>query len=188
LRDAAKDGYSDGIRVLATIEIIERSNRPPALEAINKANAGPAAFMLRNSAFYHLHMLTVRAFDPVCNADDMHLRAAINFLRQPKRIADEQCLERREDLREAVRLFDAADADQRLATLKHMRNKELAHWARFGDTVDRPRIDDLFEFARATCLIWERLSFGAGTMLIEIDNQIDLYREAADAFWSKWER
>jgi hypothetical protein len=187
LREAAKHGYSDAIAVLATIEIIERSNRPPLLEAINDAEAGPAALMLRDAAFLRVQLLIVRAFDPVRNGDDIHLRAAINFLREPGRIDEEHWPDRRADLHRAIELFDAAAADPRLSTLKHMRNKEIAHWARYGDDKARPLIRELFGFAKDTCLLWQQLSFGAGTCMIEVDHQIDLYREAAEAFWSRWE-
>jgi hypothetical protein len=187
LRKAAQDGYSDAITVLATIAIIERSNRPPLLEEINNTGAGPVARMLRDAAFQRVQMLVVRAFDPVNNADDMHLRSAIEFLRQPGRIDEEPWTDRRDDLIRAIDLFDTAAADERLSILKHMRNKELAHWARYGDDKVRPLIHQLFGFAQTTCLVWQQLSFGAGTVMVEVDHQIDLYREAAEAFWSRWE-
>ena len=150
LREAAKLGYSDAITVLATIEVIERSNRPALLKAINDAEAGPAAVMLRDAAFLRVQLLVVRAFDPVRNGDDMHLRAVIEFLREPGRIDEEPSPGCRADLRRTIELFDAAAADPRLSVLKHMRNKEIAHWARFGDDKLRPRINELFEFAKDT--------------------------------------
>jgi len=187
LREAAKHGYSDAITVLATIEVIERSNRPALMKAINDAEAGPAAVMLRDAAFQRVQLIVVRAFDPVRNADDIHLRAAIDFLREPGRVDEEHWPDRRTDLRRAIELFDGAAIDPRLSALKHMRNKEIAHWARYGCDKARPLIHELFGFAQTTCLVWERLSFGAGTVMIEVDHQIDLYRDAAEAFWSRWE-
>lgn len=187
LREAANHGYSDAITVLATIEIIERSNRPPLLEEINRADAGPAVRMLRDAAFQRVQLIIVRAFGPVRHADDIHLRAAIDFLREPGRLHEEKRPDRRNDLNRAITLFDAAAADPRLSTLKHMRDKEIAHWARYGDGKARPLIHELFGFAKETCLVWQQLSFGAGTDMIEVDDQIDLYRDAAEAFWSRWE-
>lgn len=187
LREAASQGYTDGITVLATIETIERSNRPALLENLASTDAGFAARILRNAAFAYIQIIVVRAFAPVRHADDLHLRAAIEFLRQPGQLNSVVDPSERADLQAAIMLFDAADVDPRLVTLRHMRNKELAHWGQYGATIGRPRVRDLFGLSEDTCAIWEKLSFGAGTILIPIRNQIDLYRDGADAFWSKWE-
>lgn len=185
LRQAAHDGYSDRIMCLATIEIVERSNRATVIKPINDANAGRAATILRDSALVRMHLYLVRAFAPVSRPDDIHLRAGIDFLRDHLR--EEPNSQRRSDLCEAIRLFDAADAAPCLATLRHMRNKMLAHWAVPDATVRLPHYDELFEFARQTCAIWERLSFGAGTDMYPISSQVKAYRESADAFWARWE-
>ena len=186
LQEAAVAGYNDGITVLALIETIERSNDFAIIKAINAAEAGNASRLFREAAFFRLHILIVRAFAPVRHSDDLHLRAAINFLRQPGRIDEETWQERRDDLAEAIRLFDEADNDPRLGTLRHMRDKQLAHFARIDESKGRSTYADLFGLGRATAAIWERLSFGAGTAMIDIDKQVDAYREAADAFWRRW--
>ena len=186
LREAAKHSYSDAITILATIAVVEKGNQLRVIEGLNAANVGRAVAMLRDAAFFRVQLVVVRAFDPVQRSDDIHLRAAVDFLREPGRISQERLPERQADLHQTIALFDTVAADPRLTALKHMRNKELAHWARYGDE-DRPMIRDLFEFAEQTCRIWERLSFGAGTVMVEVDHQIDEYREAAAAFWSHWE-
>jgi hypothetical protein len=87
-----------------------------------------------------------------------------------------------------VQLFDQAEADPRLASLKHMRDKQLAHWARPTPGVPLPLYNELFGFTRLTCEISEQLSFGAGTVMITLETQVEAYRESADAFWSRWEK
>ncbi|MDA7948636.1 MAG: hypothetical protein MPJ78_14310 [Hyphomicrobiaceae bacterium] len=184
LRQVAGDGYSDGISCLAAIEIVERSNRDSVIGPLNDSNAGRAALLLRDSAFFRLQMMVVRAYATVRHPDDLHLRAAVNFLRE--HIDEETRPDRHDRLTKVIKLFDSADNDSRLVPLKNMRDKELAHWARpTGDL--RPRCDELFGVTRDTCAIWEHLSFGAGTVMIELDNQIDAYRESAAAFWGVWE-
>lgn len=71
--------------------------------------------------------------------------------------------------------------------LKHMRDKLLAHTARPDARIDIPRYNDRFSFARDTCAVWEHLSYGAGTVMIDLQHQVDAYTESADAFWAKWE-
>ncbi|NTA46860.1 hypothetical protein G6L34_01975 [Agrobacterium tumefaciens] len=186
LREAAVQAYSDGISILATIEIVERSNRKQLLKKLDEVGAGPAVLMMRNAAFAQIHHLAVRAFAPTRRDDDMHLRAAIDFLRIPGTIEKAQDEEGANELRRAIQLFEEADKDSRLKALQHVRNKELAHWAKFGN-VDRPRINDLFFFCLDTCEIFELLASGTGSIMVPIQNQIDLYRDAAQAFWSKWE-
>lgn len=188
LREVAAQGYTDGIMCLATIEIVERSNKPEIIDRLYDADAGRAARIFVDSALTRLHIYVCRAFAPARHPDDLHLRTAINFLKQPGRLDEEEWPERRTDLAEAVRMFDEAAADPRLARLKHMRDKLIAHMARYDESViTKPTYNDLFGFAKLTAGIWERLSFGAGTVMIEIDHQVDAYRESADAFWSLWE-
>lgn len=187
LKEVAAQAYSDGIAILATMEIIERSNRKPLLKRLADGHAGPAVQLIRNAAFAQIHHLAVRGFAPTRHDDDMHLRAAIDFLGIPGNIEkahDERCVD---ELRKAIKLFEEAQNDGRLKALQHVRNKELAHWAKFG-VVERPRINDLFFFCLDTCEIIELLASGTGTIMIPLQDQIDLYRSSAEAFWSKWER
>jgi hypothetical protein len=186
LCDVAVQGYTDGIMCLATIETVERSNKPEIIDRLNDANAGRAARIFVDSALTRLHIYVCRAFAPARHPDDLHLRAAIDFLKVSGRLDERP--EGRTDLAEAVRLFDEATTDPRLARLKHMRDKLIAHMARYDENVvAKPTYNDLFGFAKLTAGIWERLSFGAGTMMVEIDHQVDAYRESANAFWSQWE-
>ncbi len=187
LREAAKQGYSDGILCLANIEIIERSNRPSVIDPLNRHEAGQAARLLIDAALVRLQIFVTRAYAPVRHADDLHLRAAIEFLQQPGRLAEERWPENRQNLAKAIELFGKAASDERLILLKHMRDKMVAHLAEPNSKLRLPMYDELFGFARDTCAIWEQLSFGAGTVMIELDHQIDAYRESAHAFWSRWE-
>ncbi|MDH6295334.1 hypothetical protein SAMN03159422_02403 [Agrobacterium fabrum] len=186
LREAAVQAYSDGISILATMEIIERSNRKPLLTKLTDAGAGRAVLMLRNAAFAQIHHLAIRAFSPTRNGHDFHLRAAIDFLRNPGNVEKAEDDECSNQLQKAIELFDAADKDSRLKALRHVRNRELAHWAKFGD-VERPRINDLFFFCLDTCEIFELLAAGTSAIMVPLQDQVDAYRDAAEIFWSKWE-
>jgi hypothetical protein len=45
---------------------------------------------------------------------------------------------------------------------------------------------ELFVFAYLTCRVWEKLSFAARVVLIELEVQSRAYHRSADAFWSQW--
>jgi hypothetical protein len=188
LLKSAEDGYNDANTILAMIEILERSNAPHFIKKISQSKAGIAFGILRTAAFQQIHLLVVRAFDPVNKPDDMHLRAAIEFLRKQNQSNDtnEICSWTYVDC--SIDLFDKANSDERLSKLKHMRNKQIAHWARYDEDIPRPLIRDLFDFAKDTCLIWEKLSFGAQWCSIELEHKIPHYKEAAEALWSRWEQ
>lgn len=190
LREVAGSGYSDAIVCLATIEIVERSNRGSVIEPLDRVQAGRAARILVDGALFRLHLFVTRAYAPSRHPDDLHLRSAIGFLKTAGRLEEidaENWLEKRHRLEEAIRGFDLLANDVRLTKLKHMRDKLLAHMARPDDTVPIPRYDDLFSFARATCAVWEHLSYGAGSVMIDLHHQLTAYVESADAFWGRWE-
>jgi hypothetical protein len=70
-------------------------------------------------------------------------------LGQPGRLDEERMPDRRKNLEQVIKLFDTASADPRLTRLIDMRNKLIAHMARYDQTVfTRPTYDDLFGFAR----------------------------------------
>jgi hypothetical protein len=188
LREVAGMGYADGVTCLATIEVVERSNRPTVIEPLDRAEAGRAARILVDGALFRLHMFVTRAFAPASRGDDLHLRTAIDFLRQPGRLDEEKWPENKRRLQQAIRGFEAMENDPRLVKLKHMRDKRLAHSARPDENIEIPRYNELFGFTRATCAIWEHLSYGAGSVMIDLDHQVTAYIESADAFWGRWEK
>ena len=143
--------------------------------------------LLLSGALVHLHIYVCRAYSPV-RKGDRHMRASIEFLSEPG-TTDEPTLQGTKlDYEKAIDLFRTAESDPKLIRLKHMRDKLIAHLGRANRSIGLPTYDDLFDFTRTTCAIWERLSFGAGTCVIELDAQVEAYRESAEAFWSKWER
>jgi hypothetical protein len=91
--------------------------------------------------------------------------------------------EDQEHIRRAIELFDVAAADPRLAKLKKLRDKQIAHLALYDDS-DAPTYNDLFGFARTVATIWERLAWGTGIVRLSIGSQVVSYQESADAFWS----
>lgn len=188
LREAAQQGFFDGVVCLATIEIVERSNRGQVIEPLTAASAGLAARVLVDSALARMHLFVCRAYAPVSKKydDDTHLRAAIEYL-APEKIAEQQWPSEREALREAVALFKMASNDARLLSLTHMRNKLIAHLGHYDETIPRPRYNDLFGFTRETARIWECLAQGAGIVALDLESQVISYRESAEAFWSVWE-
>lgn len=187
LRKVAKQGFSDGIVCLATIEIVERSNRPSVIEPLSEAQASIAARIMVDASLVQLHLYLVRAFARVSHDDDLHLQAAINYLRRADLEEQEPYPPLRENLHKAIELFDIAQKDPRLATLKRLRDKRIAHLGGYDHT-DAPTYNDLFGFAHVVAEIWERLAWGTGIVSLSISSQIEAYIESAEAFWSPWER
>lgn len=186
LRHAASQGYADAIICLASIEIIERSNRPEVIGPLNEADAGRAVRILADAAFFRVQIFLTRAFAPV-RRGDYHLRAAMDFLRAPGRLDEVTPVEDRPRYERAIALFHEAEADPALKLLSHMRHKSMAHLAIPDPSVPLPKYDELFAFARRCAEIWQELSYAARVVMIDIDHQIDAYRESADALWGKWE-
>nr|WP_281409662.1 hypothetical protein [Rhizobium leguminosarum] len=136
-----------------------------------------------NGMLFRLHIFIVRAFAEVKHEDDRHLRAAINFLKEPGRLHEVQSAANRERLEKAIWIFDRALTDDRLARLKRMRDKQMAHFARY-ESAGGPTYVDLYEFAALTASIWEHLGYGTQQIMIDMEDQMKAYRRKAEAFWS----
>lgn len=188
LKEVAAQGYNDAIVCLGSIETVVRSNRPSVIEPLQRCEGGRSARLLIDAALFRVHIYVVRAFAPVRYADDLHLRAAIEFLKVPGRLSEIQDVEDRGNLEQAILLFDKASADARLVKLTHLRHKMLVHWAAPDPSIPIPTYNDLFEFTRLTAKIWECLAFGTRTMTVDLSAPVEAYQESADSFWSVWER
>lgn len=87
----------------------------------------------------------------------------------------------------AKQLFSEAIDDPRLVTLRHYRNKFAAHLPQPDPKIPLPVIADLINFAARTAKVAEALAFAAGVNMNSIENQIDAYRDSADAYWKQFE-
>ncbi|MFN3962755.1 MAG: hypothetical protein ACK4NQ_07255, partial [Fimbriimonadaceae bacterium] len=61
---------------------MERSNTPAVIDPLYDMDASRAARLLIDAALIRLHLYLVRAFAHVSHSDDLHLRAAIEFLKR----------------------------------------------------------------------------------------------------------
>jgi hypothetical protein len=158
-------------------------NTAEVVAGINRGRLAQTLRLLVNGTLFRLHIYIVRAFAPVRHEDDRHLAAAIDFLRQPNRLEETPWPASRARLENAIRIFDLAAADGRLARLKLMRDKQLAHFAIY-ETEGGPTYVDLYEFAKLTASIWEDLAYGAQDIMIEMELQMKAYRRSNEDFWS----
>ncbi|MBE1503095.1 AbiU2 domain-containing protein [Rhizobium viscosum] len=187
LNSIAVQGYADGLECLASVDLLERANAPEVIAGVNKDGLALTLRLLVNSTLFRLHVFVVRAFAEVRHPDDRHLRAAITFLKEDGRLGDVPWPVHRQRLEKAIWIFDRALIDQRLARLKHMRNKQLAHFAIY-ETEGGPTYTDLFEFATLTASIWEHLGYGTQQIMIDMEDQMKAYRRSAETFWSAFQR
>ncbi|CAN7641416.1 hypothetical protein LJR245_004951 [Rhizobium leguminosarum] len=183
LNEIAAQGYSDGLECLASVDALERSNAASVVAGVNKADLALTFRLVVNGMLFRLQIFIVRAFAEVKHEDDRHLRAAINFLKEPGRLREVQSAVHRERLEKAIWMFDRALADDRLTRLKRMRDKQMAHFARY-ERAGGPTYVDLYEFAALTASIWEHLGCGTQQIMIDMEDQMKAYRRNAEAFWS----
>ena len=82
LLDIAEKAFSDAVEIHKLIEILETGNAPEIVESISKKRAGIAAYSIRNSLFWHLHLLVARSYGTARDGD-RHLRRAFELLKLP---------------------------------------------------------------------------------------------------------
>lgn len=68
-----------------------------------------------------------------------------------------------------------------------MRNKLLAHWAKYDDAWSLPIYEQLFDFTETVVLIWEALAHGSAVHQLTMESQVRAYIRSADMFWSRWD-
>lgn len=184
VQNVASRAYLDAIDAMACIEILERGNHLAVTKGINEAGAGRAATLIKHALFNRILFITMRAYDTVRKGDH-HLKVAFNKLAGSNLIEKTGEREQR-DIVSAQSLWDNALNDPKLAKLRHYRNKHAAHLSQPDPNIDTPIVIELFQFARLTASIAEKLANGAGVFTMTLQNQIDAYEDSADAFWSHW--
>jgi len=180
------DGFGDAKIILETIEFLERGNVPAARDGVLAVGGGDAHLTLRIACFTHLIVLITRAFKPVNHKDDLHLRAAIEYVRHVGPHVVGRIDERASYLEEAIELFDKLAADPAMGLLDHMRDKQVAHWATYAPS-EEPQIRHAFEIGRVASVIWELLAWGVGVLGVSLESQTQEHRKSADGFWGKFE-
>ncbi|SFI43518.1 hypothetical protein SAMN05216304_102739 [Bosea sp. OK403] len=184
LREVALSCFHDAVECLAAIEIVERGNRPAVVQELARQGALEAAIHMGDAALFRLHVVVCRAFAPVNHCDDRHMRTAIDFLRS--RSSEERDATLQAHLLNAVQLFEAIENDTRLAKLRKMRNKLLAHITRPKPTIEIATYRDLFDVTKSTVEIWVELARGAKQATLPLDFFLEDYRKSLEAFWLRW--
>jgi hypothetical protein len=168
------------------VDTVVRWNTPACRSEIEKTKAGLTAQLIIDALLFRTHIFITRAFSHVGRPDDRHLRAAIEFLQRQYPLEGMLHPQDPERLKWAISAFESASQDSRLARLKKMRDKQLAHMASY-DKEKGPTINDLFDMAKLASDIWENLAIGSATIFISVDVQLNAYKRSADIFWSKWD-
>lgn len=184
LNEVALRCLTDAVECLASIEIVERGNKPAAIDAMAKAGAFQAAIHMRDATLFRLHIIVCRAYAPVNHEDDRHARTAIDFLRA--HIDEETDAGLRRHLRKAIEQFEAIEVDPRRLKLSQMRNKLIAHITKPDPAVSIATYWELFEITKATAEMWHSLAQGAGQATLRLDFFLTEYRYSLAAFWSRW--
>lgn len=182
LREVAERGYRDALECLAIMELYQLGDQPDTFAKANSTEAAWSFKRISTALISHLQLMTVRAYGNVTRQDDRHLRAAIEFL-ETKQPSDNSLALDQGRLQQAMDLFAIASKDSRLERLKTMRDKHVAHAARYIYGPHSPTYTDLFEITRVTVDIWEHLAFGAGVASIPLADKMQDALASARAYW-----
>jgi hypothetical protein len=189
VRRIAATGFTDGIDVLASLQVITQGNDVFIIRGIVEGGAARAAVLVRKALFQRVLIMVKRAYDnPRRKGGDRHTKVAIDFLSDPQVFDEVAQHGSRTHLEQAVEFWRSYSSDPRLTRLKHYRDKAIAHLAEKDPEIGDPTINDLTYFATGTADLWARLAWGAGVVGLDMRSQIDPYEESAKAFWRPWYR
>jgi hypothetical protein len=141
VKEIATWHFPEAIEICAAIEILEAGNTPEVLAGIQSSSAKHVRPLLVRMLFGSVLLKTVRAYAPNPRPGDRHLRVAFDLLTDPAVRGEVAARGDATALSSAVQRWDICCGDHRLETLRHTRDKDLAH---LGEkTKPSPLISDL---------------------------------------------
>ncbi len=154
--------------------------------ALEQSGATNAARFVRAAVVHRLLLLVERSFDRVTRPGDRHAAVAIHLLSDPSIFEAVASTGDREQLEYAVRLWTQLNDDPRRTSLRHFRDKFIAHRAVPNPKKGPAYLNELHAFASTTSLMWGRLALGTGASLDDINDLSAADVESARAFWKPW--
>jgi hypothetical protein len=189
LLDIAEKAFNDAVEIHKIIAVLDGINEPAVVKNITKKKAGIAAYTIRHSLFWRLHLLAARSYaktrDKVQD-DDRHLRRAFELLQRGDVKAAVLQRGHAADLAEAQKLWTKCNSNHRLQEFLHFRDKQLVHLGKPDASIPRPLYNDVFSIARATAEVMEKLANGTGIVGLSVDSQMVFPKRSIDAFWKPW--
>lgn len=185
--EIAKEAFTTGLEILQLIEVMEKQNTGQINGNLSDSGAARAGHVVRNSLISRITLLTAGAYSST-RAGDRHLRAGFDLLQAP---ALRQQIAFGGRRAAQIASFEATwarlNADPRLATVKHFRDKKTAHSASLKPGVKIPSYNDMFSFAKETAVAMEQYAHAVGVTYELLSESNDDALSSAQAFWEPWE-
>ena len=184
IAEMAKEAFQTGMEILQLVELMERQNSGRINGNISDSGAARAGITIRNSMTTRLVILVAGAFSPT-RPDDRHLRKGFEDLSDAN--LRSQLAMDQPAFADAERMWQALQADPRLTTIKHFRDKYTAHTANPKQGIAPPNFGEMFDFSRAVAAVMERFAIGVGVTTEKLSDTEDWRVESSQNFWEPWE-
>jgi hypothetical protein len=172
------------MEILQIIELMERQNTGRINGNISDSGAARAGITIRNSMITRLVILVGGAFSPT-RPGDRHLRKG--FEEMADMTVRGQLSMDTQAFADAERAWQALQADPRLATIKHFRDKFTAHSADPIKGMQLPNYGETFDFAKEVAAVMEKFAIGVGVTTEKLSDTEDRRVESSQKFWEPWE-
>lgn len=183
VKDISKKCFEDAIIALSIIEILEAGNKNGVTKSLNDAKAGLAASHIQHALFIRMHVMISRHFLPV-HSDDLTANRAFKLLKDAK--VRGEVVRDEASMAKAEADWKACNDDSSLDAYIHLRHKFIAHLAEPKPGVPMPLYREVLTIARNTAKCFGKLANGTGIVTSDIEIQIPVQKESAEAFWKPW--
>jgi hypothetical protein len=185
VKEISATGFQEAIYLMGCLAVLREGNSLVIPRALKSANAALAARIVQKALLDGVLMTVERAFAPANRPNsDRHARVAFNLLSDPNIFDEVAKAGSQKELEQACHTWRRYDADPRRTTLKHYRDKVVAHTAVRERPPPLP--SELSSYATGTADILVRLVRGTGVVGSQLKVRMDAYDAIAKAFWSVW--
>jgi hypothetical protein len=180
MKDIAAYAFADAIDIMQLIVILEASNDPAVVSAINETGVGRVAECISRALWSRLVGVVARAYAPSRDGD-LHVQRAFDLLKDQDVRAELEKIGDPVALTDAIERWGRCCDNHRRKSIEDFRDKQIAHWGTLK--TPPPIVNDIFAVSRMTATAMTRLANGAGVVTLGLDSQLMGYRGAADRFW-----
>jgi hypothetical protein len=192
VKQISAEAFKDAIDLMACLAVLQESESfgepgDVVAHALAAADASLAATIVRKALLQRVLMTIERAFAPVRYKSDRHARVAFEYLSDPSIFDEVAKAGSREQLGQACFMWHTYDQDaRRRRSLRHYRDKVVAHVGERDPMIPVPLVSDLKNYAVGTADALARLAYGSGEVKLQLKEHTDAYDKSAKAFWSVW--
>jgi hypothetical protein len=187
VHEIAMEAVQTAFEILQIIEVMERQNSGRINSNLSESGAARAGFAVRNALLSRLVLLVAGAFAPARQPGDKHLRKGFELLDDAAVRRAVESTGSADSMKNAIHNWNQLQADPRMATIKHFRDKFTAHLATPKAGTPLPKYAEFFAFARALTVVMENFAHGADVTTEKLNESSEDMIASAQAFWKPWE-